>query len=956
MIVDPAVIPGLLLLAAELAALAAVGYVIVRVVLRQDDARAALAQGLVVGPALWGVIVNLMLNVVPGLAGAALGWGVMLAMGAVVAWRQRSRIHLRPRTVAGLALAFLALFWVALASRQLLSIQDWTIQLGLATSIRSGAFPPELPWNPGTPVNYHHGPSLLVGLLAPPVGPDQAFVSELVDVYGWASFVLVVATAILRRGSWLAVLLVGPLLLTHGAWTVIWVGNGLLEIPVPAGLPEAGLRASLADIYWPSVALSEDVYPWGEVVANIWKPAFTLSYALSFVVLEHAARHEHRTWPAVLTLAGLVGFIGILATTLAPAVLVLWAGLEAVHLARSRREGRAVARVAGAGISAVRGEVWIHAIQGVRSIAGLVLAALLLFGGGGTFASLLDDSASSGLSLAVGVVPEHWLLLGAFDPRPGGVALLGVGPVVAAGVAVLLARRDGLVLALGAGAGILALAWLALNYAPAPNDLGRVAGDARNLALVALLLALSTRLAELQPPWRWAAVALFIGLVAWPTLVSPVRHLGLAVGNGIQLANASALHEEPREPDGSATVRRYRAPKMSDRLAAHIRDHTAVDARVLDTESPYVNVFLVTGRPNAAGLVEHRHLNYVVGPTYLDAVRYLEPGAFRRLRMDYVHATDAWRASLPDRAQRWLDDPRLFELLARDGHEALYRVRSAFLEVDAAPMPESFEALRSMPPSLTAYVSPQVPWYSRIRIASSLPDARLFGNLSLARLHLRTPLWKVEPLGASAPDIVVLPAEIDPWMLPPGGRRPIWRNEDAAVYAPYGAVEPIMALAHVEPPLGVRVTDASLSQGRISFTATFAEHAPQRWTSQDWLFVPLLDSPLGIPVDFLPGERGPVFEKWFDGLLSSGSAASTHTYRLDLAAPSFAVRNDRGAFVPLPASEGSLDPGNWALVIRLRHEWQPNYWRDAAFIPVLRIGVSGDGEIAFEVYEDVREN
>ena len=50
MIVDPAVIPGLLILAAELAALAAVGYVVVRVALRQSDDRVALAQGLVVGP------------------------------------------------------------------------------------------------------------------------------------------------------------------------------------------------------------------------------------------------------------------------------------------------------------------------------------------------------------------------------------------------------------------------------------------------------------------------------------------------------------------------------------------------------------------------------------------------------------------------------------------------------------------------------------------------------------------------------------------------------------------------------------------------------------------------------------------------------------------------------------------------------------------------------------------
>ena len=51
MTVDPTVIPGfLILLLAELSALTAVGFVVVRVALRQSDDRMALAQGLVVVP------------------------------------------------------------------------------------------------------------------------------------------------------------------------------------------------------------------------------------------------------------------------------------------------------------------------------------------------------------------------------------------------------------------------------------------------------------------------------------------------------------------------------------------------------------------------------------------------------------------------------------------------------------------------------------------------------------------------------------------------------------------------------------------------------------------------------------------------------------------------------------------------------------------------------------------
>ena len=70
MSIDPSIVPGLVLLAAELLVLAAVGFVVVRVALGQTDDRLALAQGLAVGLALWGVIVNVVIYAIPGLAGA----------------------------------------------------------------------------------------------------------------------------------------------------------------------------------------------------------------------------------------------------------------------------------------------------------------------------------------------------------------------------------------------------------------------------------------------------------------------------------------------------------------------------------------------------------------------------------------------------------------------------------------------------------------------------------------------------------------------------------------------------------------------------------------------------------------------------------------------------------------------------------------------------------------------
>lgn len=100
MTVDPTVVPGLLLLAAELLALAAVGFVVARVALRQSDDRMALAQGLAVGPALWGLTVNFLLHVLPGLAGAIAGWVIFLAIGAGLVWRRPAARRLSPRAVA----------------------------------------------------------------------------------------------------------------------------------------------------------------------------------------------------------------------------------------------------------------------------------------------------------------------------------------------------------------------------------------------------------------------------------------------------------------------------------------------------------------------------------------------------------------------------------------------------------------------------------------------------------------------------------------------------------------------------------------------------------------------------------------------------------------------------------------------------------------------------------------
>ena len=937
MTVDPSVVPGFLLLAAEFIALAAVGFIVVRVVLRQTDDRMALAQGLVVGPALWGLITNFVLYAVPGLAGAAVGWGVTLTLGGVLAWRSTRPIRLRPRVVAGFVVAVQALFWAALASRQLVPVTDAFMVLGLAASIQAGGFPPEVPWGPGTVTDYPYGIGLLVGLLAPPDGPDLALVHEVVSAYAWTGMVSLVVTALLRRGSLTASLVLAPLVLSHGLWTLLSWDAGVVELPVLAALPEAGLRASLGDIYWPPVELLPALrLP--QVLADIWKPAFLLAYALAYVVLERAAWLERPSWLASVMLAGLVGFTGLLSSTLVPAVGLVWAGLAVRHYLRTRTAGSAVA-------------------SALRFGMGPALAVLLLVGAGGAYTGILSGEGGTGLTLTEGPNSTHWQVLGLFDMRPGGLGLLSVGPLVAAAAAVALARRDRLVVALAAGASLLAIAWLVLDYPPMRWDINRLVGHARNLALVALVLALATRLANLRATRQRYASALVAILITWPTVVAPARSLGLAIGNGVQLANGAAVHDELPRWGELASGRRFGLPAISESLARYIRDHLAVDARVFAAED--WTVTLTTGRPNNAGFADVDHVIYRIGAEYRDVREYLEPAAVRRLGLEYVYATDSWVADLPDRAVRWLSDPRLFELLIRDGAEALYRVRPAFRELNVPPDPQSFEALRSVPPSTLVHLAPQVGRMDRLLVASVLSQAHLSGSVDEQRLHLRSPApWTVEPLGEQVPDLVVLPASIEPWtrMFPAAGRRPIWQNGQVAVYAPNGGFEsitPVRSATEV-PPVTVRVMGASLEGGRLTFVARLADQAPERWTGQDWVVIRVDEGPWAIPARFLDNDGGPEVARWFAGLISSGSGVSTHTYEFDVPATRLAARNASGSFTPLQSSDGEIGVGSWVLGLRLRHEWQPNYWREVEFIPVVRLQVSEAGDVSYAIFDDVR--
>lgn len=920
MLVEPEIVLGLLVLAAELLALASVGFVVARVILRQSEVRLALAQGLVLGPALWGLTVSFVAHLLPGRAGALAAWMIVLAAAILLAQRRPHSLRIPPRVLLAFVITSIAVFWIALACRQLLGVPDELLHSMIPATIQAGGWPPSLAWNPGVNLAYHHGIDLLVALLAPPIGPDLAFTTELLGAYAWTSLAMLIAAALLRLGSWVSTSALLPLLLTPGAWTLLFGDQpALLQIPMPTGVPLAGIRAALSDVYWPLVEL-----PWASeqqgVPPNISKPPFSFAYALAFSAIERIVAAAHRSWPATLTLAALVGFLGLLDETVAPIVVGLWIVVAAVEALRTRPTRSQIPAAL------------------LHTTAGPLLAVALLLASDSVFTGILTGSSGSGeLTLGWPLDPRGRGAVSSVTPLGAGLGLLNLGSLVVAGVAVLLDRRNRLVLVLTAATAASVLAALVLRYDVAPHDIARFDGHARNFALLGFLLALSVRLATLRPNLRYAAAAVVFLLVTWPTVSDPARKLGLAIGHGVQIANATP--ESRKFGEFYWWMGRYPQERFpSDRIAAWIRRHADVDARIL-SQTPYA-LTVATGRPNASGFADFLHTRPYTGSGYLDAMRQLEPTALRRLEIEYVHASDDWTADLPARAARWLADPQFFQPLIRDGAHTLFRVQPAFLALDVPPAPESFEALRgAVPAGSSVYLSPASGTLNTFRAVAVLPHARLLGSPDRAALHLQADIPST-PMGNHSADLVVTAAQLGPSMFQPGARRPVFWNEEIAVYAPDGAIAPVR-----EPPartFTVLLEDAQETHGRLAFTATLADTSGEGWTGQDWLVVPADASPWALP-RIRPTDPA---AQWYAGQASPRPGTVRHRYEFDPQSVTLSLRDEQPQAVHLDSSGEKLEPGVWILAVRLRSAYQL-----AAFIPVAKVVVTESGTVSYEAYE-----
>ena len=236
----------------------------------------------------------------------------------------------------------------------------------------------------------------------------------------------------------------------------------------------------------------------------------------------------------------------------------------------------------------------------LRAAAGPLLAVALLLAGGGVFTGLLTGSSGSGdLSIGWPLDPRGRGAVSSVTSLDAGLGLLSLGSLVVAGIAVLVDRRNRMVLVLAAAAGAFLLAALVLRYDVAPARIGRFDGHARHFALLALLLALSVRLAALRPRPQVCSRRFHScpGDLAHRRRASPKTRPGprpWRADRERQSQNRASL--------ASSTGGWGRYPQEqfpSDRIAAWLREHAEVDARVL-SPTPYA-MTIATGRLTPRG-------------------------------------------------------------------------------------------------------------------------------------------------------------------------------------------------------------------------------------------------------------------------------------------------------------------------------------------------------------------
>ncbi len=910
--IEAGLLPGFSLLAVEIGAIAVLGYVVVRGLMGQAAGYLAAFQGLIVGLALWGVLMNAAFYVLPGVYGLILAWLVAAVLTATLIWKRRVEPRPTLSAAASFAAIFIAVFWISLSARQLLWVPDIGAHIPLTASMMAGNFPPTFPWNPNEPAFYHYGPDLIIGGLEAGTGLGYVLVTEVLGALSVTTLFLIVGGLIGRNRPLSALIVTVPLMLSAGAWTLVMVGDQPWPVSavLPVGLPQAGIRASLAEVYFPGAGI-----PWmSPVVAsppNIFNPSFPMSYALLLVLTERLLARRSRSAVGTATAAVVGAFLILTDEPIFAAFALIWTIVVAVRWMRTRVRRIPDLAYGSAGIA-------------------LLIGLAVIYGGVMFDSALRNESAQSGLSI---VWPDSLdrIQLVSLKRLPGNLGVLSVGPIALVGL-VALGWRAGATAPLLATSGLamLVASWF-VRYEFSGSDALRLHGHIRSLLLLASILVVANYLGRLNRRPRVAAGAILAGLVVWPTIASPGADLWFALKSGPQFATPAAERRRIHEGImGRAELSNDLGPVVS-----FIRNQLERDASILSPNPS--ELAIASGRPAPSGYVGFTQYLGLLGPEYVDAIEFLDPEAIRRLGVGYVHSTPEWIDRLPVRSKNWLLNPEYFRVLIQSDQGSLYQILPLFKGLNAGSDARSFIALRRLAGSgAKIYIPPAVHPLERLSMAAALQDARLFGELG-DPAHVRSDLGFV-PYAGEEVDFVVLPANLAPTGLRPDRRSPVWSRDANSVYA-VGDIEHAAGVQEFAPLL-VDIEESRTGEGTVRFTVKFEVGDQTGWTGQDWILIGDDRTQWAVPA--LLGRA----EHWYSGQVNPSSRNLRVEYDWDVAAGALQWSTGVGSPRVAQSSASNLAEGSYVLAMRLTLEG-----RERSILPILRVHASLSGAFSFEFFE-----
>ena len=898
---DPIAAAGTVWVLGQLLLLAAVGTGIIRTVWPQITPNIAWSAGLLVGPALFAAVTALGMYAFPGVPGVVVGWVVSLVFGAVVTRRLALRTLWPGWQVVGV---WLAIFVVALAARQQYWIPDANSHAPLSASLMAGVFPPRFPSTPDLPAIYHFLPELAIGALNLGFGPGLVLTTEILGAFVAAGFaVLVMAVARDLDASRLAMAVALPLLLSPGLWTlVLYVDRpAAVQIAIPVGVPEAGLRAALASLYVPDIS-APATSPVEAAPPNIINPHFIWSHGLALTAALLATVRARHALTSTLIFALVISALSGIDETVFVALLLGLSGYVAVGVLRDRS----------------------HWQRQVSLVMGLVAGAGLAVVQGGVLSDLIFH-APAGVDVVTLRAPA---------PQPawlGGVKSIGggLGAVTLGTVAMLVASAAAAYRVKSAALAILVAMALALfagfaliHYPASPADTARLEGHAISLSAVALAVGLAAAATRLRHRAAlYGGVLVVAGLMVWPTTTDSVGRIAEPIADGPRLYVAGTRGE----PTGSFSSRSPLDAEIEQRQALldAISAAAAPGQRILTAQVMVVTVG--TGQPAPLGYAEWPHNLGLHGPEYQDALRFLDRAALNELGIEFIHVDEAMRSVMSDDAKRRLATPAEFQLIFQSAgphRDALYAVIPPTGD-SREPDPASFRAFADLAAGRRVLISSAVHPLARLPLFYTLrSSSSLFGHWGDPG-HFRRDV-RIQPPAGTSVDLVVLPDTLYPSPLDPAHRTPAWTANRTRVYDLTASV----AGQAPRPPIGVDGPSILSSSG---IEVTSLPEWSEAWTGTDWVLYREAEPGSGVPAML---ERG---ERWYPGQLAPKNPGQRVTIRFDGSRGQLEYLGADGGWSAVGDARGALPDGSYVLTLRFWTHGRPAY-----FVPVAVMALGVD--------------